>query len=68
MTGVVNLGRLLTETARRWPDRTGLVQGDRRWTWRQLGERVDRTVIALRRLDVAEGDRIVVQSRNNVAL
>jgi fatty-acyl-CoA synthase len=68
VAGVVNLGRLLTETARRWPDRIGLVQGDRRWTWRQINERVDRTVIALRRLDVGEGDRIVVQSRNNVAL
>ena len=39
-----NLARLLTHTARLFPDRTALIQGDRRWTWAQIDQRVDALV------------------------
>ena len=42
----MNLGRLLTQTARRVPDRAALVWGERRWTWAELNARVDRLAAA----------------------
>ena len=36
----MNLGRLLTQTARRLPGRTALVWGERWWTWAELDARV----------------------------
>ena len=63
-----NLARLLTHTARLFPDRTALIQGDRRWTWAQIDQRVDALVAALQGLGVQKGDRLLLQSRNNLAL
>jgi acyl-CoA synthetase (AMP-forming)/AMP-acid ligase II len=64
---VCNLARLLSHTARLFPDRTALIQGEQRWTWVQIDQRVDALVAALRLLGVRRGDRILLQSRNNVA-
>ena len=65
---VCNLSQLLRQTAALHPDRPGLIQGERRWTWREIDARVDAAVAALRALGVGHGDRILVQSRNNLAL
>jgi acyl-CoA synthetase (AMP-forming)/AMP-acid ligase II len=65
---VCNLSQLLRQTAALYPDRPGLIQGERQWTWREIDARVDAAVAALRALGVGEGDRILVQSRNNLAL
>jgi len=65
---VCNLSQLLRQTAALHPDRPGLIQGERRWTWREIDARVDAAVAALRALGVGKGDRILVQSRNNLAL
>ena len=62
-----NLARLLTHTARLFPDRTALIQGEQRWTWAQLDQRVDALVAALHGLGVRQGDRLLLQSRNNLA-
>ena len=65
---VCNLARLLSHTARLFPERTALVQGERRWTWREIDQRVDALVAALTALGVQRGDRILQQSRNNLAM
>lgn len=61
-----NLARLLTHTARLFPERPALIHGDRTWTWREIDQRVDALVAALTALGVRQGDRILLQSRNNV--
>ncbi|MCK6424154.1 MAG: acyl-CoA synthetase [Burkholderiaceae bacterium] len=63
-----NLSCLLRQTARLFPDRTGLIQGERSWTWAQIDARVDALVAALRALGLKKGDRILQQSRNNLAM
>ncbi|MBS0498721.1 MAG: acyl-CoA synthetase [Proteobacteria bacterium] len=64
----MNLGQLLTQTARLFPDHAGLIQGERQWSWREINQRVDAMVSALRALGLRQGDRILVQSRNNLQL
>ena len=65
---VMNLGQLLTHTARLHPARPGLIQGDRTWTWAEIDRRVDAMVCALRELGLRKGNRILVHSRNNLQL
>ena len=65
---VSNLARLLCHTARLWPDRSALIQGDQHWTWSQIDQRVDALVAGLRALGLKKGDRILLQSRNNLAM
>src|SRR5690606_29634232 len=62
---VMNLGRLLSDAARRLPDRVGLVWGERQWSWRELDERVNALVAALKARGLGKGDRILVHSRNS---
>ena len=45
-----NLSCLLRQTARLFPDRRGLIQGEQSWTWAQIDARVDALVAALRAL------------------
>ncbi len=63
-----NLGRLLTQTARRLPDAPGLIWRDRTWTWAEIDARVDRLCAVLRAAGVGLGDRVLVQSRNTNAM
>lgn len=65
---VLNFGDMLTQTARRWPDRPALVWRDRVWSWRDFGARVDALALALTAAGVAKGDRILLISRNNNAM
>ena len=65
---VMNLGRLLTHTARLHPQQPGLILGDRQWSWQEIDRRVDAMVSALRASGVRQGDRILVQSRNNLPM
>jgi fatty-acyl-CoA synthase len=58
------LGDLLRRTARRLPDKVGLISGDRRWTFRELDETVNRTANALAERGVAQGDRVALLSHN----
>jgi acyl-CoA synthetase (AMP-forming)/AMP-acid ligase II len=65
----MNLGQLLTQTARLFPDRPALIQeGGRTWTWSEMEQRVAAMTAALRKLGLRKGDRILVQSRNNLQL
>jgi len=65
---VMNLGRLLTHTARLFPERAAVIQGDRTWTWAEMEQRVASLAAALRARGLRKGDRILVQSRNNLQL
>lgn len=63
-----NLASMLVHTARLFPDRPGLIQADRHWTWRELDRRVTRAASALAQRGVRPGDRVLVHSRNCNAL
>ena len=65
MGNVMNLGRLLSDTARRLPDRTALVWGGQRLNWAETNARVDALVAALLRRGLGKGDPILVQTRNS---
>ncbi|MFZ4711627.1 MAG: acyl-CoA synthetase [Zwartia sp.] len=62
----MNLGRLLTHTATLYPEHIALIQGEQSWTWSAINARVDAMVAALRALGLKKGDRILLQSRNNL--
>ena len=64
----MNLSALLSQTAALFPDRPGLILGDRQWSWRELDDRVDALVQSLSSLGLKPGDKLLVMSRNNAAL
>lgn len=64
----MNLGQLLAQTARLFPDHIALIQGDQSYTWAQINTRVNAMVRALKSLGLKKGDKILVQSRNNVQM
>jgi fatty-acyl-CoA synthase len=57
----------LARSAWVYRDRTAVVDGDRRFTYAQLNERVHRQASALRKLGVAPGDRVAVLAPNTAA-
>src|ERR1700747_2151418 len=61
---VMNLAHMLTENARRLPDRPGLVWADKSWTWRQIDAEVSALAASLAARGIGQGDRILVHSRN----
>lgn len=63
-----NLANLLRHTAKLYPDEVGLIQNEKRWTWRTIDQRVDAMVLALRKLGVGNGDKILVHSRNSLQM
>ena len=65
---VMNLAQLLAQTARRHPDAPGVIEAGRHWSWAEIDQRVNAMVSALRGLGVQKGERILVQSRNRLAL
>jgi len=65
MGNVMNLGRLLSDTARRLPEATSLVWGEKSWTWAETNARADALVAALRRRGLGKGDPILVQAKNS---
>ena len=61
----MNLGRLMSDTARLHGDRPALVRGERAWTWRELDERVNAAAQSLRSLPLDKGDRLLLLSANS---
>jgi fatty-acyl-CoA synthase len=57
---VMNLGNLLTQTARKYPSRPGLIRGDASHTWAQINARVDALARHFQTLGVQPGERILV--------
>src|SRR5437763_5986385 len=58
----------LRRSASVFPDRTAVVHGERRYTYRQLEDRVDRLVRALRAVGLEPGDRVAFLSPNTPAM
>jgi acyl-CoA synthetase (AMP-forming)/AMP-acid ligase II len=65
MGGIMNLGRLLSDTARRLGPREALVWGERSWTWAELDGRVNALVAGLKARGLGKGDRLLVHTRNS---
>lgn len=62
---VMNLAHFLEQSARRFPERPGLVWGETQWSWTVLNARVNAMARAMAETyGVKKGDRIVVQSQN----
>ncbi|MBX9359658.1 (2,3-dihydroxybenzoyl)adenylate synthase [Streptomyces sp. WAC04114] len=58
------LGSLLRQRAAATPEAIAVVDGDRRWTYRDLDERADRLAAGLHGLGLAPGDRVLVHLPN----
>ena len=63
-TRTTNLCHLLTATARRHPDRVGLIQGPLRRTFAELDQRAGAFARVLADHGIGKGDRLLVQSSN----
>jgi fatty-acyl-CoA synthase len=61
---VMNLAHLVTQNARRFPDRPGFIWGDRVWTWGEIDAQVSAFAAGLQALGIVKGDRILVHSKN----
>ena len=55
----------LRRAAKLYPDKTAIVDGERRFTYRQFQERVNQLAHALLALGVAKGDRVCILSPNS---
>jgi fatty-acyl-CoA synthase len=55
----------LHRAVRLFPEKTAVVDGERRYTFHTLGERVNRLSNGLRQLGVAKGERVAVLSPNS---
>lgn len=61
------VGDVLRRTAARLPDKTALVCGEVRWTYREFDRIVNRLANGLARQGVGLGDRVAILSRNSHA-
>jgi acyl-CoA synthetase (AMP-forming)/AMP-acid ligase II len=61
----VNVGDSLTRTASRHPERTAIVDGERRWTYRELNAWVNRLAHGLAARGYARGDALALASGNS---
>ena len=59
---VMNLAHVVTQNARRFADRPGLIWGERVWTWEEIDCEVSALALAAR--GIGKGDRILVHSKN----
>ena len=58
----------LDRAAAVFPDRTGVVDGERRWTWAQLAERARRLAVALQAAGIGHGDRVAIVAPSSAEL
>ena len=62
---VLNLGDLMSQTARRLPKRPAFVWRDKVWTWAEQNRRSDALAHALCDAGLVRGDRVLIQARNS---
>ncbi len=60
----MNLGLMLEETARRYPDKTAIILGDRRLSFAEVDEAANKVANALLRAGLRKGDRVVMLVSN----
>jgi len=58
------LGDILRSNVKRNPDKTALVYGNERYSYRQLSDRVNRLSNAFRKMGLRKGDRLCFMSHN----
>ena len=63
---VNNLGGLLTQTARLFPSHHAVIAEKKKWTWKEVDQRVQAMASDLKNLGIEKGDRILVLSQNNL--
>ena len=63
-----NLGAMLLHTARRLPDRPGLIWLDKVWSWAEIAARASSAAAGLQARGIGAGDRVLIHSRNNNAI
>src|ERR671934_3016381 len=73
MEPAVHLSRLtplafLDRTAFAFPDRIGVVDGDRRLTWAEFRDRARRLAVALQESGIAKDDRVAVLAPNTTEM
>src|SRR5689334_25159173 len=61
---VMNLAYMLTQNARRLPDRTGFIWGEKQFRWRDIEACVNALAAALAARGIVKGDRVLVHSKN----
>ena len=63
----VNVSRFLTQTARRIPDHTAVIDDDHgvRWTWKELDDRAEELAHALQASGVGRRDSVLLVSANH---
>lgn len=59
------VGDIVTNNTRLYPDKTGIVDRDVRFTWKQVDGRTNSLANALTGLGLQKGDRVAIISRNN---
>lgn len=57
-------GDIISRSAPRWPEKTALVFGDNRYTYRELNQRVNRCANALLKLGLVRGDKAGILCHN----
>src|SRR5262249_55897044 len=58
----------LARSAAAFPERTAVVDGDRRWTWAEFRERTRRLAVALQGAGIDKGDRVAFLAPNTVEM
>lgn len=61
----VTIGRLLTITARKNPTQLAIVCEDRRYTYQEFNEQVNRLANGLKQLGVSKGEKIALMMKNS---
>ncbi len=64
----MTVGQFLERNARLWPDRAGLEEGSRRWTFAEWNARVNRLANAMAGSGIGRGDRVALLSHNREEL
>lgn len=64
----MTLGYSVVRNARKYPDKTAIICGEERRTYRELNERANRLARALTSLGLRKGDRIATLSLNSLEL
>ena len=62
---VMNLAQFVAQSARRFPTRSALIWGERRWSWAEFDARVSAMAAVLADRGIGFGDRVLVQSKNS---
>lgn len=62
----MNLGTLFDFSVKRFPNRTALVQEEKRYTYAQLSEEINRVASSLQKIGVGKQDRVMVLLKNRI--